>query len=130
MDQARAITANFAINTYTITPSAGANGSINPAIPVVVPTIPNYTALLADTSLQIPGAIAYVNSILDDPNTPADTWGLYIFIVVDSFNYMSADPPVPPDEFYIAGDVSGRAIRGGGPVQQQGEWQLINSGTP
>ena len=34
MDQARTVTAAFAIDTFTITPTAGADGSIDPAVPV------------------------------------------------------------------------------------------------
>src|SRR5439155_1270921 len=39
------VTANFAINTYTVTPSAGANGSIAPSTPQTV----NYNATTAFT---------------------------------------------------------------------------------
>ncbi len=45
MTTAKAVTASFAINTYTITPTAGANGSLSPAVPTVV----NYGSTISFT---------------------------------------------------------------------------------
>jgi hypothetical protein len=45
MNASKTVTANFAINTYTVTPSAGANGSINPNTPQTV----NYNATTSFT---------------------------------------------------------------------------------
>ena len=36
MDAAKSVTATFALNAFTVTPSAGPNGSINPSTPVLV----------------------------------------------------------------------------------------------
>jgi uncharacterized repeat protein (TIGR01451 family)/uncharacterized repeat protein (TIGR02543 family) len=36
LNAGKAVTANFAVNTYTLTPTAGTNGSFNPAIPQIV----------------------------------------------------------------------------------------------
>jgi hypothetical protein len=60
MNADKTVTANFAINTYTITPSAGAHGSISPSAPVTV----NYGSPSVFTFSPDPGYA--VDSIIVD----------------------------------------------------------------
>jgi uncharacterized repeat protein (TIGR01451 family)/uncharacterized repeat protein (TIGR02543 family) len=87
MNQARAVTANFAINTFTITPTAGPNGSVSPSVPVIVPH-GGSTSLVVTAAANYHIAGVLTNGVSAESFTQADT------VYTQFFSNVTADQTI------------------------------------